>query len=133
MRTTLLQLLVLVLAGLAISSGGAPGCGDPESGERPDVLYFYPNNNATGVRLNQNIIVDFSKPMDRASTEAAFEIEPAVPGVFTWNTDYTSLNFQPSEDLQPNTEYTVTITNEARGENGYNIDGGRVARWTTGS
>jgi len=49
------------------------------------------------------IVVTFSQPMDRASTEAAFklgnETYPSIPGTFTWNDAQTVLTFTPEQPL----------------------------------
>jgi hypothetical protein len=57
---------------------------------------------------NSSIQVRFDRPMDAASTEAAFHLEPAVNGSFIW--DETTLRFYAADGyLTADTTYTVTI------------------------
>jgi hypothetical protein len=55
------------------------------------------------------IVITFSEPMNATSVLAAFSTSPAVQGNFTWSNGFTTLTFQPSQSLQPGTQYTVAI------------------------
>lgn len=59
----------------------------------------------------------FNQPMERASVEAAFRAEPAVPGRFEW-TDDATLRFLPDQALAPDTSLTLTINTGARAASG---------------
>lgn len=63
------------------------------------------------------VVVTFSQPMDRASTEAAFrlwnEAHPAVPGRFTWNDTDTVLTFIPDRPLPFGETFTVEVAQSA--------------------
>lgn len=64
-----------------------------------------------------SIEVRFDRPMNRATTEAAFHIMPEINGQFEWRE--TTLLFRADEDyLAENTRYTVTIGPEAAGADG---------------
>lgn len=67
---------------------------------------------STGAALR----LTFSRPVDRRSAEAAFTIEPAIPGRFVWE-DQT-LTFEPTQPLSPETAYTVTIAPGLQDERG---------------
>ena len=54
-----------------------------------------------------SIQVVFSEPVDRASAEAAFSLQPNADGAFNWNA--TTLVFTPEERLPLETEFVVTI------------------------
>ena len=54
-----------------------------------------------------SIEVDFSEPVEHRTAEAAFAIDPAVDGAFSWSA--TSLTFTPSGRLPLRTEFEVTI------------------------
>ncbi|MBI5961525.1 MAG: Ig-like domain-containing protein, partial [Chloroflexi bacterium] len=68
----------------------------------PEILNVYPYQSESGVRLERPVTIEFSQPMDRASTEAAFSLiyggEP-VKGAFSWSEDSRSLTFQPEPKL----------------------------------
>src|SRR5690606_30144308 len=66
-----------------------PPAEDPDS---PPVVYQVPwialaepADGASGIALKPTIRLTFSQSMDAASTEAAFSINPAVPGQFAWD------------------------------------------------
>ena len=58
--------------------------------------------------------VAFERPVDVASAEAAFRIEPAVAGTFGEAAGVTAdrVTFVPSPALAPDTAYTVSLTSE---------------------
>ncbi|MFQ5658015.1 MAG: Ig-like domain-containing protein [Candidatus Methylomirabilales bacterium] len=80
-------------------------------GDRPKVARFGPTNQTPNHR-DAAIVVRFDRPMDRSSTELAFQIHPAVPGRFQWPNSKTLL-FWPKGLLDLNTEYVVTISEKA--------------------
>ncbi len=55
----------------------------------------------------------FDQPMDRQSVEAAFSMDPSVPGTFVWSDDAT-LTFTPGAALARDTSYRLTIGEGAR-------------------
>ncbi len=63
------------------------------------------------------IKIRFDRPMDPASSEAAFQIEPATSGSFSWQE--TTLIFAPEDGyLAENSSYTVTIAPTALSADG---------------
>lgn len=133
MKKRLLQIALFAAAGCFMLGGSGPICPkkEPPSGTRPEVTYMYPNDGDTNVRLDQAIVVNFSKPMDTTSTEKAFDIKPPATGTFTWSNDHKSLSFQPDSDLQPDTSYTVTVEASAESQEGWKMESSRQATWTT--
>jgi len=81
-----------------------------------------PPPNLLRIPIEDPITATFSMPMDRASTEAAFSLvdaqKNAVPGVFTWNAEATTLGFKPTRLLGFRTNYTATVAASARPANG---------------
>ncbi len=66
------------------------------------------------------IKIRFDRPMDAASTEAAFQIEPITPGSFRW--EETILIFTPEDGyLAENSDFTVTIATSARSAGGEQV------------
>ncbi len=134
MKKCLLQIALFAAAGCFMLGSSGPICSkDPPSGTRPEVTYMYPNDGDTNVRLDQNVIVNFSKAMSSSFTESAFQIVPPATGTFVWHDDHKSLTFKPDPDLQPNTTYSVTIATTARSQEGWEMESSRKAAWTTGS
>lgn len=63
---------------------------------------------------NTPVIVQFNWDMDLEATQAAFSIEPAVEGTFTWEDLNHRLVFTPVKAYDTNTRYTVTIGTGAK-------------------
>ncbi|MBN1319162.1 MAG: Ig-like domain-containing protein, partial [Anaerolineales bacterium] len=63
------------------------------------------------------LVIRFDQPMKKSSVEAAFEIEPDVPGELSWADDRT-LVFQPAEQFQRQSRYDVTIAQTASSQAG---------------
>jgi Tol biopolymer transport system component len=53
------------------------------------------------------ILIQFTEIMDRESVEERLEIEPEVPGDFSWSGD--TLVFRPAEPLPTGQDFTVTV------------------------
>ncbi len=68
------------------------------------------------------IILDFSRGMDRPTTENAFSILPEATGYFAWSGDNRRLVFVP-DSLAFTTDYTVTIADSAVDLYGHALDG----------
>jgi hypothetical protein len=81
----------------------------------PVVKFIAPAAGATNVDLRQPISVTFSQKMDRASAEAAFKLEPVVPGTFRW-ADETIEQQQPGVEPLPVQAQASPTTNPALGE-----------------
>ncbi len=85
------------------------------------VLSVSPFDGQQDVRTGDRIRIAFRKPMNRASVEAAFNIEPGVPGEFTWLPSYDLLQFTPGEHLAISTLYQVTIETTASDTEGIKL------------
>lgn len=84
----------------------------------PEILNVSPYPNQANVRLEAPVTVQFSQPMDRASTEMAFALllgGERVSGKFAWSDDNQRLSFQPDALLRLETTYLVTLAPTARG------------------
>jgi len=87
----------------------------------PEILNVSPYPNQANVRLESPVTIQFSQPMERASTEAAFALlfgGERVAGKFIWSEDNRQLTFQPAEWLQLESTYLVTLAPSARGLTG---------------
>jgi hypothetical protein len=98
--------------------------------EPPEVLEASPADGATGVAEDAEIVITFSEPMERDSTEAAFESSdlPAESVTFSWNDASDTLTITPVAPLEyamasdpandPARVYTYTLTTTAESEAG---------------
>jgi len=82
----------------------------------PEVVAVSPEPGAKDVPVDAKISATFSKPMDKASTEAAFSIQPTVTGSFSWSDN--TMTFSPEGKLAYGTKYTVTISTGAKDKEG---------------
>jgi N-acetylmuramoyl-L-alanine amidase len=69
-----------------------------------------------------DIVIDFSRVMDRSSVQAAFSLVPEATGTFLWKASDFQLTFRP-DGLDPLTDYTLTISESAEGAFGDTLDG----------
>jgi alpha-2-macroglobulin len=119
----------------------------------PSVVFITPAFAQPAIGLNAPITLTFSQKMDRASVEAAFRADPAVPGAFVW-TDTSppdpapsgdirvgqppvpifageTLTFLPGELYARDTVYTVTVASSATAANGAALEAPFVTTFRT--
>jgi hypothetical protein len=79
----------------------------------PTVSNFGPRHRAPWY---EPIWLDFDRPVDRESVEAAFRITPTVAGAFEWQD--RSVRFVPADGLQVDTTYRVELDTSALAADG---------------
>jgi N-acetylmuramoyl-L-alanine amidase len=89
----------------------------------PQVSRTVPEAGEEAHRFVDPIRIDFTRRMDRASTEAAFSIDPETEGTFQWSNNDFTMTFRPADTLFTMTDYTVTIAGTAEGHYGDGFDG----------
>jgi hypothetical protein len=92
----------------------------PQYAGPPYVVSHIPAASASDVPVTTTIVVNFSEPMDHATTQGAFSISPVVAGGFTWP-NASAMIFTPSVSLTYSTDYTVTIATGAKDMQGENM------------
>lgn len=108
---------------------GEAGTGDGGSAEPPDtkppvIVSVSPADGALGVRGDTNLVITFSEPMDRVTTQAAYQSAdiPAAGVTFSWNSNSTVLTVDPIVDLpyaegtapsSPARQFAISITDTA--------------------
>ena len=104
-------LLLALAGGLMFSSLPAAG-GSAQTAPAPRVIFTYPAPREV-IGPDATIQIAFDQPMDRASVEAAFSLEPALNGAFNWADDAT-LTFNPAGPLSRGETYRLTVDTAAR-------------------
>lgn len=99
----------------------------------PQVQSTNPVDLNMNVALNLPIVINFSRPMSVTETEAAFQLSPAVAGLFTWNVGNTILTYTPFQGLTFNQQYTVTIARTAKDNRGMPMVSDYVFRFKGGT
>ena len=103
------------------------------AGIPPTVISTDPNNNAVGVALNKVITANFSMPMDpttiNSNTYFVKQGNNLIPGSISYSG--TVATFNPTNDLELNTLYTVTLTNSVKNLAGTPMTNDYVWSFTT--
>lgn len=85
------------------------------AGDRVGVVIV--NSAPAGVASSTGaVVVRFSQVMNRSSVVEHFQMQPPVTGSFDWNG--STLTFRPSQPLQPDSQYTVTLRSGMESEGG---------------
>ncbi|MBI2917432.1 MAG: carboxypeptidase regulatory-like domain-containing protein [Chloroflexi bacterium] len=96
----------------------------------PSVVSTRPVLGSRGASPSGVLEFTFSEAMYRLSTEKALTITPAVTGTMVWTAN--TMTFMPDQDLAPNTEYTVSVDEEARDLAGNPLEAFQLS-FTTGA
>jgi hypothetical protein len=93
------------------------------------VAATYPEDGATGVPLDANLVIAFAQPMDRASVEEATSIAPEKALAFSW--EGQTMTVVPFTDWEPATTYTLTIATTAVAADGTPLEEPLLLSFTT--
>src|SRR2546426_3040475 len=77
------------------------------------------------------IVITFSEPMNRASVEQAFSITPGIDGSFVWSSDFRTVSFVPTRELQSGVTYAIVIDSSARDLAGNTMVGSKTFQFST--
>ena len=80
---------------------------------RPFVVSNSPTEGMKDVDIFEPVRVSFSEPMDLASVENGFSIDPTVAGEFSWTGVHELVWSHYKEGFTPGTQYTLTIESSA--------------------
>lgn len=97
----------------------------------PTVTSTSPLHGATGVGTNASIAMTFSEPMNVASIESAFSLNPPTPGTMTYF-GRTAV-FRPTALLTASTTYTATLAASATDQTGTTMGAAKTWSFTTGT
>ncbi len=89
--------------------------------DAPAVLAATPGDGQQNVDPSSVIRLVFSRSMDRASVENAFQISPSAPGDFTWDTDSRGFTYTPRSPLSFAALYTAVLSTGAKDMEGISI------------
>src|SRR5205807_2472169 len=105
------------------------GCGNP-----PQVVDISPSRGAADVHSGDPVRVRFDRPMDRASVASRFHLAPSAPFAIRQDPlDPRRVVLAPGSLLEPETDYSVTVTRDARDVDGNLLSAGSVVSFTTGA
>jgi hypothetical protein len=82
-------------------------------GPHTTVTVVSPQNESDAVSEVTPIQLEFNQPMDTHSVQDAVNIQPATQVRYSWQDNNTRLTITPVHSLAPNTQYQVTVGQEA--------------------
>jgi len=88
----------------------------------PHVVSTTPAQGDTNFPAWDDIIINFSREMNRASVETTFVIIPNAEGTILWTNDDTKMTFR-TDTLDVETNYTIIISGNAKDIYGHPFDG----------
>ena len=83
----------------------------------PEVAHTSPKDGAVNVNLTPSVMIAFTQPMDRRSTEGAISNSANISIASKWSENDTVLEFVFTQPLKYNTTYTITISTDAKSRN----------------
>ncbi len=86
------------------------------------VTYSLPRPNDTTFSVDASIGVIFSRPMDTATTRAAFSLTPFVTGSFSWSNANKTLLFKPALPLPSGQAFVLKVDTTATTPVGVKLD-----------
>jgi N-acetylmuramoyl-L-alanine amidase len=99
----------------------------------PTVVTNHPQDATEEVSTLTEIVVEFDIRMNITSAQNAFSIQPGLAGEFRWENDSRRMIFTPDAPLQAGTEYTVTISTDAKTQFDVNLAAEHKFNFTTKS
>ncbi len=97
---------------------------------QPTLVSSYPENNDTSIPLDASFSFEFNMRMNEASVENYFSITPEVAVNYQWESGII-FNIIPVENLQPSTEYELTIDENATSEAHIKLQGDITIKFIT--
>ncbi|WP_241547787.1 Ig-like domain-containing protein [Leptospira stimsonii] len=96
-------------------------------------LPAYTGNIVTGWGVSVSPVINFSEPMDEATTDSAISISGG-PAVYlaVWNAARTSVTLQLKADLEIGTTYTLRVSTSAKSQSGIPLAKDYIVSFSTG-
>jgi N-acetylmuramoyl-L-alanine amidase len=88
----------------------------------PRIVYTYPSQGESGFSALNDISFEFSRRMDTTSVETTMVFSPPVNGEYIWSNENKLLIIHP-DSLNYDTDYSITVSGEAKDIYGFNFDG----------
>jgi parallel beta-helix repeat protein len=89
------------------------------------------NDGATKVSVDDQIIIEFSEPMECESVESAISINPYIEYTCIWSNDNTTLTINFSESLEYETIYQISVNTKAEDLAGRELENKFELEFTT--
>ena len=113
-----------VVSLIALALGAVLWIGD-RAGVR--IVGVRPESNET-ISAKGAVVIEFAQPMNRASVESGFRIDPEIEGRYFWQAN--TLTFAPSEPFARNVTYMATVIKGVLAESGQAVKADVAWRFT---
>jgi hypothetical protein len=106
--------------------------------EKPSVIATAPPYMEGGYLVDpdieeiEEIVVTFSKEMNKNLTESLFSLSPDVSGYFSWNAEGTVMTYHLTSELDYGTQYKLTIPSSVEDIYGNTLDGSHTVIFIIG-
>jgi methionine-rich copper-binding protein CopC len=118
--------LIAVLLSALVACTNTPNATPPPG--TPTITSSTPADGATGIAVDANLTVTFSKPMNTASITVT--ASPATDlGASIWSDGDTTLTLDPPANLAPGTAYTLSL--EGKDKSDKALEGAKTITFTT--
>ena len=99
----------------------------------PEISSTIPSDEATEVSTTDNIVITFNTAMQEDSVKNYIGFDPFMDVNYLWNSTSTILTLEIVTALDANTEYEITIAEEAYSSGDQNLEEDYTFSFTTGS
>lgn len=99
---------------------------------KPNISQTFPLNLSEGMAKDINISITFNKSMNYQSVQNNFSTSPSINGTFSWNANYTVMQYLPVSDLDAVTRYYVTLNKECQDTEGNQMGSDHKFNFLTG-
>jgi len=96
-------------------SGFKTGIGDKKP---PTIVGIVPSNEATGVFVDDKIVITFSEGMDKLSVKNSFTISPDIATDFYWDNENKILTVSHSSSFTEGANYSIGVSTVAKDMSG---------------
>ena len=113
--------ITLVVGVLLIGLPATPVAGQPMPTFAPLAPQADAHSPASNLALDVPFQVQFTKPMNEGSVEAALRIDPKVDVEFRWDATGQMLSLVPKPHWEPTTNYQISVSNAASDQEGLGL------------
>ncbi|TGK12902.1 hypothetical protein EHO60_03240 [Leptospira fletcheri] len=119
------------VSNMFVFAGTAAAC-NASSASLSDFLNGNVSNACMGNPLQNQIVINFSRPMNQQATASAITISPSVSANFVW-TSSSILTITPDTTLLYNQRYTISIGSQAMDQSNISLKQGVQASFLVGT
>jgi hypothetical protein len=113
--------ITLVVGVLLVGLPATPVAGQPMPTFAPLAPQADAHSPESGLALDVPFQIQFTKPMNEGSVEAALRIDPKIDVEFRWDATGQMLSLVPNPHWEPTTNYQISVSNAASDQEGLGL------------